>query len=154
MWKLLKLLMFGEEIKQSGWFKQDHNLERFMNDEKIPLELVKARLKYSESRVVSPDRCLYGDIDQGIINEFGQVVLVYTKRRNTKRLDEKDRVQLSAYAWILKQRGQKVASYGFVRLVSGRYSRKVDYVKVALMQGGEITRLINEYQYQDSKLIA
>lgn len=107
-------------------------------------ELQGAKLILNEKtlRITQPIK-LSGRLDQVWRRASGKLTIVDTKSRRNANVYESDRVQLSAYRYLLRRHKstsrQEFDDYGFIR-VKGR-GRKAEFVRVKLYQDDEIERL-------------
>ncbi|MEL6278277.1 MAG: PD-(D/E)XK nuclease family protein [Pseudomonadota bacterium] len=117
-------------------------------NEERPAELRGAKLLLNERLIqISNPIPLSGRPDQVWRTRDGVLVLIDTKTRRTPRVYEYDRVQLSAYAMLLrhswvKRRGD-VAPYGFIRFKS---ENGVRFVRVLLYDDEHIFDLYDRFQ--------
>lgn len=126
-----------------------------MDEEKFPSILKNSDLFLNEAEIncVNPQK-MHGRVDQVFKTPHDLLVIVDTKTRNQHRVYDRDIMQLSLYAMILRNGnyGHRVASQGYIRTVVTQKNnlKTVNYFLVNLYTDEQITA-INEKNKEKEK---
>jgi len=119
-------------------------------EEQVPLLLRASKLLLVEQWLqLKEPQLMRARVDEVYRQPSGELLVVDTKSREQLRVYRKDIVELSVYAYILRQMGHVVAPFGYLRL---RRPRRVDYVKVSLLSEHWLMGLIERARELDQGL--